>query len=493
MKKDYTNIKKAEAIPEAASMIETFRAFGYSIETAVADIIDNSISAGAKNIYVNRIWRGDNSVITILDDGRGMNNDEIRLAMKPGAQNPLADRINTDLGRFGLGLKTASFSQCRTLTVISKRKNYHSSYWTWDLDYVAESHNWELLNWVPQEFADSLDNLESGTMVIWSDLDRIVPPGTKETDLMAKDKFSDALAKVRNHIAMIFHRFIENDDISIYWGSHKISPWNPFCISETKTQIFPTENLYFKQKKATVKGYILPHKNNFSTEEKYHEAEGVYGYPAAQGFYVYRGKRLLLAGDWLGLFRKEDHYKLVRISIDLPNTLDSEWQIDIKKSTATPPLSCREQLKSYAMDVRNKGVEVYRHRGKILKQKAGTSYQPIWIDKKKGDKWSFVINRDHPVIKELQDLATTKPKQAINSLIRFLEESIPTKSIYIKESTGEEQQKEPFSDFDINLIKEMLQQMYKNQIESGYTSTQAKAILKTIEPFNNYEDVIDEL
>ena len=490
---DYSLLPKTEAVPEAASMIETFRAIGYNLETAVADILDNSISAGAKNIYVDRIWNGGKTVVTIKDDGCGMSSDEIVEAMRPGAQNPLETRSANDLGRFGLGMKTASFSQCRKLTVISKKAGFHSAYWTWDLDYVAITHKWELIRWAPDSYSNVLDEQKTGTMIIWTDLDRVIPHTTSVNDIAAKQKFSDAWARVKSHIAMTFHRFIENNDVTIYWGENKIEAWNPFCLSENKTQIFPTESLYFGNNKAEVKGYILPHKNNFSSEENYRKAEGMNGYPAAQGFYVYRGKRLLLAGSWLNLFRKEDHYKLVRISIDLPNTLDSEWQIDIKKSTATPPLSCREQLRSYALDVRNRGMEVYRHRGKILKKKAGVNFQPLWLEKKKGNKWSFVVNRENQLIKELQEEAKINPVPAINKLFRIIEESIPTPTIYVKQSSEEELQKEPFSDMDISLVKDMLYQSYNNQLKAGLTSAQAKAVLKTIEPYNNYEELIDEL
>ena len=174
MSLDYNNIQKQSAIPKASSMIETFRAIGYSLETAVADIIDNSISAGAKNINITRIWRGGESIISIEDDGCGMNNDELVLALCPGAQNPLEERSLTDLGRFGLGLKTASFSQCRKLSVISRKNDYAPVYWSWDLDYVAQSDKWELIKWIPEEFEHSLDDKKSGTIVIWSDLDRVV-------------------------------------------------------------------------------------------------------------------------------------------------------------------------------------------------------------------------------------------------------------------------------------------------------------------------------
>src|SRR5947209_1369949 len=113
---DYSRYKTTPAEPEASSMIETFRAIGYSIQSAVADIVDNSISAGAKNIRINFEWKGANTWLAIKDDGIGMDNDELIQAMKPGSRNPNEERSAKDLGRFGLGLKTASFSQCRILS-----------------------------------------------------------------------------------------------------------------------------------------------------------------------------------------------------------------------------------------------------------------------------------------------------------------------------------------------------------------------------------------
>jgi hypothetical protein len=487
---DYENIQTIEAQPKASSMIETFRAIGYSLETAVADIIDNSISAKAKNIFINRTWKGGKSFITIKDDGIGMNNAELIQAMRPGFQNPLDEREKTDLGRFGLGLKTASFSQCRNLTVLSKKADYNSVYWTWNLDHVAKSDKWELLKWIPQGFEHELDSLNSGTIVIWTELDRILSLETSETDSNAHRKFSDSLDRVKRHIAMTFHRFIEEKSIKIHWCGHEIEPWNPFCVSETKTQEKSTDNL---PGGVTVKGFVLPHKNNFSSEQAYKQAEGINGWSAQQGFYVYRGKRLLLAGDWLGLRRKEECFKLVRIQIDLPNTLDTDWHIDIKKSRAYPPSKCRDQLGQYAKSVCNDGLEVYKHRGKILKQRAGTSFQPLWLEKKKDDKWYFVVNRENSIIQSLKQSAKDNPENAIETLLKFIEESLPTKSVYINEAKADEEQKTPYSDFDTSIIKDILCRIYKNKLDGGLSEKQAKAVLKTIEPFNNYEEIIDEL
>ena len=487
---NYSSLQKASAIPGAAAMIETFRAIGYNLETAVADIVDNSISALAKNIYINRIWKGGNSIITIKDDGYGMSSEEIIQAMRPGAQNPLEERSITDLGRFGLGLKTASFSQCRNLTVMSKKSGETVSYWTWSLDYVAQSDKWELLKWAPEEYLNSLDDINSGTIIIWSHLDRVISSSTREDDENAKRKFSEAFDKVKKHLSMTFHRFMENKSLKLYWCGNEILPWNPFCPLESKVQIMSTDYI---GDNVTVKDYVLPHKNNFTSERAYKDAEGLYGFSAHQGFYVYRGDRLLLAGDWLGLIRKEESYKLVRIQIDLPNSVDSDWQIDIKKSKAYPPISCRQQLEAYAKKACGIGLEVYKHRGRILKRRAGQEFQTLWSEKKKDDKWYFVVNRDHTMIKSIKAMAQENPERAIEILLKFLEESIPTKTIYAKEAKDEDTQKQPYSDIDLSIIKSMITQIYHNQISEGLTPEQARLSLKQMEPFNDYENLIEDL
>ena len=484
---DYSDIKDtAKAEPCASSMILTFRAIGYNLETAVADVIDNSISASAKNIWFNSEWKGGNSVVTILDDGCGMNNEELVQAMKPGAKNPMDERPEKDLGRFGLGLKTASFSQCQKLIVVSKKAGFAPIYWIWDLNYVNKTNRWELIRYpIPDEFLHALDKLDSGTLVIWTDLDRIIPPDTPISNEIAKDKFLAQMEKVEKHLAMTFHRFIEEKSVKLFCWGHEVKPWNPFLITETATQPFPEEYIG----EAVMKGYVLPHKCHL-TEDLYKIAEGVNGWNNQQGFYVYRGKRLMLAGDWLGFFRKEEHYKLVRIQIDLPNKLDTDWQIDIKKSTARPPLACREQIKKYALAVRNRGVEVFRHRGKILTTRKQQEFQPLWLEKKQGQKYSFVVNRDHLMIAELKRLAETEPSKAIDYLLRFVEETVPTKSVFIRESEQGETA-EPFEDTSLEVVKAMIKQIVDAQKASGKSTEQIKILLLNMEPFNNFPELIE--
>lgn len=486
---DYSKYPTTPAEPEASSMIETFRAIGYSTHAAIADIIDNAVSANAKNIWVDFDWKGCDTCISIKDDGLGMNNEELIQAMRPGSKNPNEVRGSKDLGRFGLGLKTASFSQCRKLSVISKKMDNTSVFWTWDLDFVNKTGKWDLIQYLPEEFARSLHNFTSGTTIIWNDLDRLVNKFHEE-DKVALDKFLQIMEQVKKHLAMVFHRFIENNRIKIFFQQREVEAWNPFLMDDTATQKFPEEPLH--NNKVRMRGFVLPHKSKL-TEEEFRKNEGPNGWNDQQGFYIYRNERLLLAGEWLGMFRKEEHYKLARIMIDLPNDLDAEWQIDIKKSVARPPLGLRDQLKAYATKVRAQAVEVYRHKGKVLQRKYATvQFQPVWHEKLRHGKRFYEINRGHPVIQSILSALNGQANE-INQLLRFVEETVPVPLITIKESEQPELQGHPFEDTDEEPIRKAMKQMYEKLLSNGKTSDQAKAIILNIEPFNLFPQFTEYL
>ncbi len=486
---DYSKYLTTPAEPEASSMIETFRAIGYSIQAAVADIIDNSISAGAKNVWVDFEWKGADTWLSVKDDGSGMNNEELIQAMRPGSRNPNEERNSKDLGRYGLGLKTASFSQCRKLSVISKKTDCSAVYWTWDLDFVNHTGKWELIQYLPEQFVPSLDDLTSGTTIIWNDLDRLVK-NLHEDDKSALNKFLQIMEQVKKQLAMVFHRFIENNRVKIFFQQRETEAWNPFLIDDAATQKFPEEPL--QNNRVKIRGFVLPHKSKL-TEEEFRKAEGPGGWNEQQGFYIYRNERLLLAGEWLGMFRKEEHYKLARIMIDLPNNLDAEWQIDIKKSVARPPLVLRDQLKAYANKVRSQAVEVYRHKGKILQRKyAAVQFQSVWHEKIRHGKRFYEINREHPFIQSIINSLNGKVGE-LNQLLRFVEETVPVPLITIKESEQPELQGQPFEDTDQEPIRKAMKQMYDKMIADGKSADQAKSIILNIEPFNLFPHFIEYL
>jgi hypothetical protein len=306
---DFNNVPQEETPPKAGAMINTFRAFGYNLRTAIADILDNSISAMATNIWIQYKWDGANSWVKITDDGDGMNQKELIQAMTPGSKDPNDPRDKNDLGRFGLGLKTSSFSQCKRLTVSSKRKEFSLLHRCWDLDFVNKSEKWVLLDYISDEsFENDLQKLEYGTTVIWEKLDRLVG-NSKVNNEAAMNVFLEEFSLVEDHLSLVFHRYMEQKKVSIYMNGNKLEPWDPFMKQSEGGQMIASEALDHGQ--VNIKCYVLPHISKLSVEER--KKGKVEDWYKLQGFYIYRQNRLLLHGDWLGLFSKNEHYKTHRI------------------------------------------------------------------------------------------------------------------------------------------------------------------------------------
>lgn len=488
---DYTNILSTSAEPAASAMIETFRAIGYSIETAIADIIDNSITAGAKNIWIDYDWKGSKTTLSILDDGRGMNSEQLIQAMRPGSRNPLEERSRDDLGRFGLGLKTASFSQTRKFTVLSKARDYKPAFWTWDLDYVNQVQAWNLIRFIPNEedWARKIEAVETGTCIVWWDLDRLTKD-TSEDSEEAKSKFLGVMDSVKSHLSMVFHRYMD-EGLTVYFRDREIKSWDPFMIGIDGLQTKPETRL--EGGSIRIKGFVLPHRSRLSANQYNYGKGPKDSWTAHQGFYVYRNRRLLVAGDWLGLFKKEVHYDLCRILIDLPNNFDDAWQIDIKKSIARPPSIYREQILALAKEVRNQAVEVYRHKGKVLKRKlAPDEYFPFWEERARHGKRFYKINRKHPLLSELLSNSGDLKKD-IEKVIQFIEETIPIPLITLQENENEKPHGQPFEGIDHNAMRETMLKLFNIFISSGLSAEKAKTRILNTEPYNFYPEYIEFL
>ena len=223
---------KAEiANPNPKSTINSYRSFGYNLSTAIADILDNSISAKSNTIELVSKWNGADSYLYVLDNGKGMNLEELIVAMTPGSKDPEEERNENDLGRFGLGLKTASFSQCKRLTVISKKKGYSLVKRCWDIDFINQQQQWLLLDYVSDnQFEKLFDDLDSGTLVLWEKLDRIVGNSSIENE-MVKNAFYQELTIVREHLSLVFHKFLESNKLKINTNGFSVEPYNPFLLN----------------------------------------------------------------------------------------------------------------------------------------------------------------------------------------------------------------------------------------------------------------------
>lgn len=470
--------------PEPAALVESLRAFGYSLKAAVADLIDNSISAGASNVWLRFEWNGAGSSIIIKDDGGGMSEQELVSAMRPGSRSPLEERSPKDLGRFGLGLKTASFSQCRSLFVVSRKGGEPQVSRCWDLDYINDCGEWRLLKKFGRDpLLDAGESIEgTGTVVIWRKMDRVVG-SSRPDDNTAYRQFLEAVDEVKNHVAMVFHRYLEKPSgLKIWINGREIETWDPFLKHEKATQELPPEKLFCNGRAISVTPYVLPHQSKIPAET-HRKASGPGGWNAQQGFYIYRNERLLVGGEWLGLgFQKEEHYKLARIQVDLPNSMDSEWQIDVKKSRAKPPGSLRGDLKRIAKATRERAVQIYRHRGKVTARRATQQDVFLWQQKSRHGKYFYQINRDHPLIAEAIGSAG---KSVIEPMLRMLEEAVPSAHIMITSSEEPEKVSTPLENCTFESVRNLIETLYGSLRSSGCSHEEAIYKLHSIEPFNH--------
>jgi Histidine kinase-, DNA gyrase B-, and HSP90-like ATPase len=475
-----------DASPNPAALMESLRAFGYDLPTAIADLIDNSIAAGASKIRVDFRWQGSASTISIQDDGEGISEKDLLQAMRLGSISPREIRSKSDMGRFGLGLKTASFSQCRVVAVRSICAGEKASERCWDLNLVERSNKWYVLKNLPEhleEEAALLDKSKSGTIVIWSDLDRLV--GEADTsDQVARDHFYRAADEVCRHLGVTFSDFIRDGDLVILVNSVKLKPWDPFLDKNPATQEIGVESLALNAARIKVAAYVLPHLSKLDREE-YELGAGPDGWLASQGFYVYRNRRLLLAADWLGLgFRKERHHELARIRIDIPNSTDDEWQLDVKKSRASPPASLRSDLKRIARITRERASDVYKHRGARLVPNSASQRTFLWAPSVRHGKTFYRLERDHPMMKAVAD--SCEDKNLFGALIRLLEETVPSPLIAMDSSQSPKTQASPFEGVSPTEILSNMKSVYRAMRTLGQTKEDALRRLAHVEPFDRY-------
>lgn len=472
--------------PYAPTLMESTRAIGYSLEAAVADIIDNSLTALATKIDIDFFPIGD-AYIAIIDNGVGMTSDEITNAMQYGSKNPNEVRVQNDLGRYGLGLKTASLSQCRRLTVVSVCHGQMSGR-QWDLDYIQQVREWSLLVLDSTEMdqlpcIEKLKSLEHGTLVIWQNLDKL---SIGEIDLIAS--FGAKMETVRDHLSLVFHRYLTGEPglkkVEMRINERPVIASDPFLAAKS-TQIMDTETINLRGDQVIVKPYILPHISKMS-EAEIKALGGKDGLRRQQGFYVYRNKRLLVWGTWFRLMRQGDLSKLARVQVDIPNSLDDLWTLDIKKSTAIPPEEVRRNLSNITKKIGDSSKRTWTFRGK---KEIDDSKNHLWNRIKARDGGIYYeINRDHLIVDEIIK-KNPELKGKINNLLCQIEGTIPLNQLYVDLTNDEKISNEVSIDEAkiLEFIKSLL-----DDCESSDTKMAILDNLKITDPFCEYLDIIDQ-
>lgn len=445
MKKEflkYDSIEKHESIPNAGGLIFSLRSMGYTVETAISDLIDNAIAADADKVDIYFDW--DKGEIYVLDNGKGMEKAELISAMDlaEGASFQLRDEKN--LGRFGMGMKTASFSLAKNLLVISK-KEYNVSNMFWDIDYVMESQKWQTLSFTNNGVTGILDDLPghikdkfkgSGTLLVLSKLDKLIDPNNIEK---SKKVFYETIENTKKHISLYFHRFIEEDGLEIYVNGNELEAWNPFLSMNNATQELPVERYDFNGKRVVIEPYILPHESKFDTESEFDEA-GRGDWNKYQGFYVYRNRRLIKYGTWFKRLKKEPGYRLARIKLDITSESDEDWKIDIRKSKVTLPSYLRDIIIRISSEVAEKSVKIYNSRGTYKPRKKDDKISDltyVWEQRKnRNGQYSFYLNKRHPLLKKLEGNLDDENIELLKSYLRLVENYMPAMMSGIIQNTS---------------------------------------------------------
>ena len=451
-------MKTVSLPPRAHTLISATRHIGYYLESAIADLIDNSIAAEARNVDIDFIDSAE-LYIAIIDDGFGMTDDELTNAMQYGSSDPSNNRSENDLGRYGLGLKTASMSQCTKMTVVSK-KNGKIAAQRWDLDYIRNHKDevWPLIKLTDKEVENlplvgALSSRESGTLVVWQNID--FGGSYDETT------FDDEMHKAMEHLSLVFHRYLYGEEgirkLRIRVNGRTLTPKDPFLqhVEGEKHghQCKATQALGSGKNRITLQAFVLPHEKEL-TDEMRRLLGSDKLLRRTQGFYIYRNKRLITYGNWHGLRAQGEFFKLARVKVDIPNSLDLEWSLDVKKSVAIPPKKIVEHLKAYVDSVVRQSVNAIRVQVFGRKRKLDKPDIHPWDTRiTDGIVTSVQINRSHPAVQAALESGAVTEK-----LLVMLERTLPIDTIYYSRSNERKLDNEmPFSEEElVDMLKGLI-------------------------------------
>lgn len=430
-----------ELPPTPQVLLESLRNTGYTLKSAIADIVDNSITAEAKNISIQfrGYYNNANPWVAICDDGYGMDANTLFSSMKFGSRDITEPRRGEiDLGRFGLGLKTASISQCRKLTVFSWRKRECHAF-CWDLDKITTA--WNIISYTAEEIVNnsilkeiqealSFDLIDHGTVVLWEKLDRDT---TKQDSHIVH-----AMNDVRDHLAEVFHRFMQKEQgfpnvIKFDLNGNIIEPAPPFGPSDNKNRhILHGDSFVCDGYTVVYQPYLLPRSVNYVNPADYTRYGGKEGYQQNQGFYIYRNRRLIEKATWFKKKKKEYKTQLLRIRLDIPAELDSSWGIDVRKSQLNPPEEIQKRVVSIVEAAMDEARSLWDSGSKNV-HTLRYHLEPTWIVQARPDKWSlysYKVNTSHGMYKLIAEKLSSEERKLFKEYLNTLAENFPFDRYY---------------------------------------------------------------
>ncbi len=408
----------------AQALMTGLRSIGYSFSTAVADIIDNSISARATEVKIYSDPLEREPFFAFLDNGKGMNKLELDNAMLPGSDRDNVEDSEYELGRFGLGLKSASLSQCREFIVATKNSGKVKAM-AFDLDVIEDKKALFLKELTSEEIdaiphIEDLNSYNKGTLVVWIKFDKI-----EQVASNFEESFRQLVADAKKHVELVFHRFY--DDVAISFNGKRVERRDPFLTSSYgRQQTGRKTEISIDGSMISIIPYTLPFAKTLTSEEK-----ALLGNPKSiyddQGFYLYRNKRLISWGSWLRMGIRSELNKLARIQVDIPSTLDSVWSLDVKKSSAKIPDKIKQVLRASVDDSVIRSKRTIKNPG----VKEAAPQHNVWdrINEHDGNV-RYEINRSNPLIRGFISTLNEDQKVLFDDLIVQLEKSIPKYRIH---------------------------------------------------------------
>lgn len=471
--------------PDAAALMTSARSFGnYDLAGALADLLDNSITAGAGSIEITCMYQAGTPEVRVRDDGGGMSPDELRIAMRPASANPEMERSADDLGRFGWGMKSASFSQCKRLTVVTKKDGRYAAA-SWDLDDIDE---WSMSSFSQIEAEGLLQEPipdSTGTELIWQKCDRLSEDGS-----LSEDQFTEVIAQARKRLSLVFHRYIGGKSgarkTSISINGTPLDAVDPFHSSHPATQAFPAESFRVAEgTKVLMKAFTLPHYSKLERDE-YETLGGEEGYLKNQGFYIYRNNRLIICGTWFRLAKHGELSKLVRISIDIPNSLDSMWKVTIDKSDVQLPSRLRARMKTLVDRFRNRSTRVFRGKGGRVDDRRTTT---VWERYARNQQIKYRLNRSHPVLKALADELGPPSRSKLGLVLRLIEQEIPIDAVFSDVSANP--QKLNQTSTDPAKFREFVRATVPMLLADGSSTAEVVAQLRSTDPYASHWPIVE--
>ncbi len=477
---------------------------GYTPNSAISDLIDNSIFAEAKNIWIDVEWKDRLSNITITDDGNGINESEIDDKLIMGSQDFTQERDIKDLGRFGVGLKGASLSQCDFFTVSSKplgSNNIVSR--VWDKEYNRKINQVVVKpNLIPPTAAEKrLSNLSSGTSITLEKL-RDLSWRSKKTQEVFLDRF---ITQLEPHISQYFHKYLQKKSFNIYINNKKIETWDPFLqnLDNSSKKLFE-EKIETDLGNIEVIGYRLPHINSISKKSsnyldwKAQRDKALLDGISNQGFYFYRNDRLIKKGVWMNKSINHNRFNLARIEVNFPNTLDKIMGINvIKDEIQITDTNVRNELLKYERITQREATrpDIYREEETNKKIKKG-EIKPIWnVSISEAGYLSVpTINKSNALIDFFIKNYKKFSLKDIKDILTVIEKGLPFEAMQNLIYQNDQLEIENFSNGE---AFEIGRKMIRNIINEGntfeYIENNVLPILRSSEPMFKNPEIISKL